>query len=66
METLGMGLDMFGLDNGRYPTTDEGLAALIEQPMTMSWWDGPYLKGPLPRDPWGNSYVYESLGVIAL
>ncbi|MBN1424701.1 type II secretion system major pseudopilin GspG [Candidatus Fermentibacteria bacterium] len=55
-------LDMYELDSGIYPTTQQGLAALIEKPVTEpapAGWDGPYLRRPvLPRDPWGNPYVY--------
>jgi len=55
-------LDMYELDNGMFPTTEQGLGALIEEPATQpvpSNWDGPYVRRPvLPRDPWGNHYVY--------
>ena len=45
--------DLFKLDVGRYPTTEEGLDALIKRPATVtSGWSGPYLKGTLPTDPW--------------
>jgi len=58
IKTLETALDAFGLDTGRYPSSQEGLAALLEQPSGMSMWDGPYLKGKLPKDPWGNDYEY--------
>lgn len=51
-------IQTFRLDAGRYPTTDEGLEALIKQPPTLKIWEGPYLEEALPLDPWGNDYVY--------
>jgi general secretion pathway protein G len=60
---FGAGLDLFYLEIGRYPTTDEGLVALIEMPSDVSNWNGPYLKKKtIPKDPWGNDYIYESPG----
>jgi general secretion pathway protein G len=53
-------LDNYRLDVGRYPTSDQGLQALREQPDGVAAWDGPYLKKAVPRDPWGHPYVYES------
>lgn len=58
MKTLETALDAYALDTGRYPSSQEGLAALLEQPSGMAMWDGPYLKGKLPKDPWGNDYEY--------
>ena len=49
-------LDTFRLDVGRYPTTEEGLAALMTKPDTAAKWNGPYLRRQLPKDPWGNAY----------
>jgi len=51
-------LDAFEVDNGRFPTTDEGLAALLQAPANVTNWRGPYIKRGLPKDPWGNPYVY--------
>ncbi len=65
IELFGGALDSFYLDAGRYPTTEEGLQALIEKPAGMedSEWKGPYLpKEVIPKDPWGNEYVYKSPG----
>jgi general secretion pathway protein G len=63
IESLGSALDLFFLDNGRYPTSAEGLPALVQRPGTIATWNGPYLKGGLvPLDPWGNPYVYRSPG----
>lgn len=59
IEDLGSALDLFYLDNGRYPSGSEGLGALITAPSGLPHWNGPYLKKPsLPRDPWGNDYHY--------
>ncbi len=63
IEELASSLDMYRLDVGRYPTTDEGLAALIEAPGTAKVWNGPYLKKKkMPLDPWNNPYHYTSPG----
>ncbi|MGB5601450.1 MAG: type II secretion system major pseudopilin GspG [Gammaproteobacteria bacterium] len=63
IEELGAGLDLFHLEIGRYPTTGEGLQALVEQPTGVSTWNGPYLKKKyIPQDPWGNDYHYLSPG----
>ncbi len=53
-------LDMYELDNGAYPTTEEGLDALVKAPANAKHWrEGGYLeKGTIPKDPWGNAYVY--------
>lgn len=51
-------LEIFKLDVGRFPTTDEGLNALVTKPDSLSGWNGPYLKGGLPNDPWGKPYKY--------
>jgi len=55
-------IKMFKLDTGRYPTTKEGLAALLEEPEGTANWDGPYLEKGLPKDPWGRLYLYEYPG----
>ena len=55
-------LDTFRLDVGRYPTTEEGLAALMTKPDTATKWNGPYLRRQLPNDPWGHAYHYKSPG----
>lgn len=63
IEDFGAALDLFYLDNGRYPTTEEGLRALIAAPADLGAWDGPYLKkNSIPRDAWGNDYHYEAPG----
>ena len=55
-------LDQFRLDVGRYPTTEEGLQALVVQLSSEPSWRGPYLKKAVPADPWGRPYVYEQPG----
>lgn len=55
-------LEVFKLDVGRYPTTEEGLDALIKRPPSANGWAGPYIKGELPKDPWGNAYRYANPG----
>ena len=56
-------LDLFYLDIGRYPSTQEGLAALVRRPPGVDIWNGPYLKGTaVPADPWRNNFVYASPG----
>lgn len=63
IEELGAGLDLFHLEIGRYPTTDEGLLALADRPSGINNWQGPYLKKKtIPSDPWGNTYQYRSPG----
>ena len=61
-------LKMYKLDNGFYPSTEQGLESLISPPATgklpPKWRDGGYLeKGKLPKDPWGNEFVYLSPGM---
>ncbi len=56
-------LDLYRLDVGGYPTSAQGLGALIEEPTGARGWRGPYLDSPqIPPDPWGNDYVYRSPG----
>jgi len=56
---LGTALDSFALDVGRYPTTQEGLDALVEAPSGLKMWDGPYTNKKIGLDPWANPYQYE-------
>ena len=63
IEDFSTALDAFRLDMGRYPTSSEGLEALVVQPSGATRWNGPYLrKNVLPKDPWGNDYQYRSPG----
>lgn len=61
IEILGQALDQFRLDTGRYPTTSEGLSALMTNPSAEGW-SGPYLKKAVPNDPWRRPYIYQSPG----
>jgi general secretion pathway protein G len=61
IESFGSALDLFFLDVGRYPTTSEGLNALVQRSTGAEIWNGPYVKGgKVPSDPWGNPYQYRS------
>lgn len=62
IELLGQALDQYRLDVGSYPTTQEELRVLSENP-GIEKWDGPYLKKKLPDDPWGRPYHYRSPGL---
>lgn len=56
-------LEMYRLEVGRYPTSEQGLQALVAQPAGVSRWNGPYLKkATIPDDPWGNTYQYRQPG----
>ena len=56
---LAVALDLYELDNGAYPTTEQGLRGLVSEPAPAPPnWNGPYLKGGVPKDPWGNPYIY--------
>jgi general secretion pathway protein G len=59
IERLASVLDIYKLDVGSYPTTEQGLQALLTHPSGVARWNGPYLKGEkVPEDPWGRSYLY--------
>ena len=58
IDALGKALDQFRLDNGHYPSTEQGLASLVTRPSSEARWDGPYLQKSVPADPWGNAYVF--------
>ncbi|WP_020482246.1 type II secretion system major pseudopilin GspG [Methylomonas sp. MK1] len=59
IEDLAASLDMYKLDEGRYPTAQQGLAALVERPADAKRWNGPYLrKDKIPQDPWNQDYHY--------
>lgn len=62
IDSLEKALDQYRLDVGRYPTSEQGLAALMERPAGLTRWSGPYLKKAIPLDPWGNAYVYRAPG----
>jgi general secretion pathway protein G len=62
IEALGKSLDMYRLDVGHYPTSEQGFDALLVQPPNVPSWNGPYLKKSVPLDPWGRRYVYKFPG----
>ena len=67
IEMFGAALDAYRLDNGRYPSTQQGLEALRTEPASDPRprdWRGPYLRKAVPLDPWGNAYVYRSPGEV--
>ena len=55
-------LDTYRLDVGRYPSTEQGLAVLVNRPQTEPKWNGPYLQKAVPLDPWGKAYAYKQPG----
>jgi general secretion pathway protein G len=61
--SLTSALDLYALDTGRYPSSSEGLDALMQSPGGVASWNGPYLKGTVvPKDPWGKPYIYRAPG----
>ena len=63
MGQIGQTLDLYKLETGRYPSSQEGLQALISAPPGVANWNGPYWKkSAVPKDPWGNDYRYASPG----
>jgi general secretion pathway protein G len=59
IESFSSALDLFYIDAGRYPTSSEGLMALVQRPSGVDVWNGPYVKGGhVPSDPWGHEYLY--------
>ena len=63
IQSFSSALDLFYLDAGRYPSSAEGLAALVQPAGGIAAWNGPYLKGgAVPTDPWGKPYIYKSPG----
>ena len=63
LQSFGSALDLFYLDAGRFPSTAEGLGALVKQTPGVGAWNGPYLRGGhVPADPWSHPYLYRSPG----
>ncbi len=62
IDALEKALDQYRLDVGHYPTTEQGLNALMTRPAEETKWQGPYLKKTVPADPWGSPYQYKSPG----
>lgn len=58
IDSLRKATDTFRMDVGRFPRAEEGLSVLMKKPEGAPRWNGPYLKGAVPLDPWGNAYVY--------
>ena len=62
IKDLEQALEMYKLDVGRFPSTSEGLEALVKKPGNATGWNGPYLKSDLPLDPWNREYNYKYPG----
>ncbi|QFU76710.1 type II secretion system protein GspG [Halioglobus maricola] len=62
IKDLEQALEMYKLDVGRYPSTQEGLGALVNKPGNITGWNGPYLKSDVPMDPWNRAYSYKYPG----
>ncbi len=63
LQSFSSALDLFYLDAGRFPSTSEGLAALVQRTPGVAAWNGPYLKGgAVPNDPWNHPYLYRAPG----
>lgn len=62
IEAFSNALDQYRLDTGRYPSSEQGLAALVTRPGNEKKWNGPYLSKAIPTDPWGNPYRYRNPG----
>lgn len=60
IERISSILDLYKLDVGSYPSTDQGLRALVDKPTDASNWNGPYVKGGVPVDPWSHQYTYRN------
>ncbi len=67
VKLLSSALDIYHLDTGRYPSSEEGLKALIMKPDGAAGWFGPYIKEiSIPKDPWGQDYIYKYPGVVGV
>ncbi len=62
IKDLEQSLEMYKLDVGRFPSTSEGLEALVSKPASAAGWNGPYLKSDVPLDPWKREYQYKAPG----
>ena len=62
IDALEKALDQYRLDNRHYPSTEQGLEALMNRPASATAWNGPYLRKAVPTDPWGRPYLYRTPG----
>lgn len=62
IQAFGRALNTYRLDVGAFPSTQEGLTALVERPAGATRWNGPYMERAIPLDPWGNAYHYRAPG----
>lgn len=62
IEGLTKAIDLYRLDTGKFPSSDQGLAVLLSKPANEPKWNGPYLQKAVPQDPWGRPYAYKSPG----
>jgi general secretion pathway protein G len=62
LDALQKSLDQYRIDTGRYPSTQQGLAVLVQRPSDEPRWQGPYLAKAVPMDPWSRPYVYRAPG----
>jgi general secretion pathway protein G len=62
IDALEKALDQYRLDTGHYPSTEQGLGALLQRPQNEPKWNGPYLRKSVPLDPWGKPYQYRAPG----
>jgi general secretion pathway protein G len=64
ISTFNTALSAYEVDTGTYPTSQDGLRALVVQPSNVNGWRGPYLESDVPLDPWGHPYVYQYPGKL--
>lgn len=62
ISTISNAINRFEIDTGRLPSTEEGVNALLSTPAGLSGWRGPYFERGMPKDPWGNDYLYRQPG----
>jgi general secretion pathway protein G len=62
IDGMAKAVELYRIDTGHFPTTEQGLAALFVKPASEPKWHGPYLKKEAPPDPWGNPYIYRAPG----
>jgi len=62
IDALQKALDQYRIDTGRYPSTEQGLVALVQRPGEEARWSGPYLAKAVPQDPWGHAFQYRAPG----